>query len=156
VAVVDLDVNLVVKVFDTGAAAEDVEISPTGSLVFISNELSNNLTAVNTHLAQPANTNIGVGNSPVGLAFSTGGKKLYVANRNDNNVSVIDVFTHSEIVKITIGEEPYGATSTISGRLVVVSNFTGNTISIIDTKRENVISTVPTGTGPSFLAILEG
>jgi len=154
-AVVDLDVNLVVKVIDTGSGAEDVKISPASPLVFISNEFSNNVTPVNTNLAEPAVTNIGTGNSPVGLAYSSGGRKLYVANRDDNYVSVIDVFSHSEITKIKVGKEPYGAAATTSGRLVIVSNFSSNSLSIIDTKRDKILSTALTGAGPTFSAILE-
>jgi YVTN family beta-propeller protein len=154
-AVVDLDVNLVVKVIQTGSGAEDVKISPVSPLVFISNEFENDITPVNINLAEPASTAIGTGSFPVGLAFGAGGKKLYVTNRNDNNVSVKDVFSRGELTKIEVGAEPYGATATTEGKTVIVSNYSGNSLSIIDTETDTVLSTVPAGTGPAFSAILE-
>jgi YVTN family beta-propeller protein len=155
VAVVDLNVNLVIKVIESGSGAEDVKISPTSPLVFISNEFASNLTPVNIDLAEPAITPIATGSAPVGLAFNSSGRKLYVANRNNDTVSVIDVFTHREITKIKVGNEPYGAAATCGGRLVIITNFSGNNLSVIDTKIDKVIHTAPTGVGPAFLAILK-
>jgi YVTN family beta-propeller protein len=56
---------------------------------------------------------IAVGQNPEGLAVSNG--KLYVANSGglnfpdvDSTVSVIDLTTHTELLKITVGKNPGG------------------------------------------------
>lgn len=152
VAVVDLEVNLVVKVFHTGSGAEDIKISPVNHIAFVSNEDGNDVTPINIFLAEPATTNINTGKAPVGLAFGFCGRKLYVANRNENTVSVIDIFSHKEVRKIEIGKEPYGAAS-IDEKFILVSNFEGNSISVIDSRIDKVVDTINVGRGPTFLVV---
>lgn len=154
IAVIDLSVNLVVKVIAAGEGTECVQINPTNRLVFVSNEDGNTLTAVSIPLAEPAAPNIPTPPGPVGLAFSPGGSRLYCANRQDNSVSLFRVFTHSEITRIPAGQGPYGAAMASGGRLLVVTNTFEDTAAIIDTRSNQVISSVTVGYAPAFLAIL--
>ena len=154
VAVVDLTVNLVVKVFMTGTGAEDVKISPTNQLAFVSNEDGNSLTPINVQLAEPASPNIPTAGGPVGLAYTHWGRTLYCANRYDQSVSVFDIFTRAEIAKIEVGNGPYGAAATSDERLVAITNTFEDTVSIIDAMLNRVYSTVTVGFAPAFLAIL--
>ena len=47
-----------------------------------------------------------VGKVPDWLTFTPDGKKVYVANAHDNNVSVIDVAARKEITKLKVGQVP--------------------------------------------------
>lgn len=154
IAVIDLSVNLVVKVIAAGAGTEDVRVSPMNRLVFVSNEDGNTITPVNIALAEPAEPALVTPDRPVGLAFSFGGSRMYCANRGDQSVSVFDVFTHREINKIIVGQGPYGAETANGGRLLVVTNTFEDTASIIDTRTDSVTSNVTVGFAPAFLAIL--
>lgn len=153
-AVIDLSVNLVVKVIAAGAGAECVRISPTDRLAFVSNEDGNSLTAVNVRLAESAVPNIPAAAGPVGLAYTQGGSRLYCANRQDASVSLFDVFTHSEIASIPAGNGPYGAETVPGERLLVVTNTYEDTVSIIDTRENEVTSTAKVGFAPAFLSII--
>jgi len=52
-------------------------------------------------------TKITVGNNPKGIAVTPDGKKLYVANQNDNTVSVIDTATNKVTATINVGTAPW-------------------------------------------------
>jgi YVTN family beta-propeller protein len=54
-----------------------------------------------------------------------------------------------------VGSGPFGVKVNSNGILVVVSNADSNTLSIIDTTLNQVIGTVPVGTLPLYLAILD-
>jgi YVTN family beta-propeller protein len=49
---------------------------------------------------------ISVGDSPSGVAFSTDGSKVYVANEFSNTVSVIDAGTNAVTATIPVGNSP--------------------------------------------------
>ncbi len=51
-------------------------------------------------------TRIGVGQGPTGLAFSTGRNLLYVLNRFDDTISLVDPVTQQQILTIPVGFNP--------------------------------------------------
>lgn len=86
-----------------------IAITPDGSKVYVSTGGSDSITAINTarllglikshrgsfanDLSASANyveTRIAVGRNPRGIVLSPGGKRLYVANRMDDTIGVID------------------------------------------------------------------
>ncbi len=151
---IDLTVNLVVKVIAAGLGAEDVKVSPTNQLAFVSNEDGNSITPINVHLAEPASPNIPTAGGPVGLTFTHWGRTMYCANRMDQSVSVFDIFSRTETTKIQVGSGPYGAAAANDERLVAVTNTFEDTLSIIDARLNKVYATVTVGFAPAFLAIL--
>ena len=154
IAIVDLTVNLVVKVIAAGAGTEFIRVSPNNRQVFVSNEDGNSITTVNIALGEPASPNIPTLAGPVGLALTQDGRRLYCANRQDASVSVFDVFTHAQIARIPAGLGPYGAQMACGDRSLVVTNTYENTASIISTRHNRVTATVEVGDAPAFLAIL--
>ncbi|NQT03879.1 MAG: cell surface protein, partial [Planctomycetes bacterium] len=83
---------------------------------------------------------------------------LYVCNRFDNNVSVIDLTSRKQITRIPVEREPVAAALTPNGRFLFVNNHLpagaankGNiaaAVSVIDTLSNKVITTIelPNGT----------
>lgn len=154
VAVIDLSVNLVVKLLPAGAGTESVRVSPTNRLAVVSNEDGNTITPINVQLAEPTSPNIPTQRGPVGLAFTPCGRRLYCANRYEDTVSLFDLFSHSELTSIPAGSGPYGAETANSGRQLVVTNTFADNISIIDTRTNQITAEVTVGAVPAFLAIL--
>ena len=66
----------------------------------------------------------------------------YVANYDDNTVSVIDGKTNSVITTIHVGKSPYGVSVNPSTNMIYVANNADNTVSVIDGKTNRVINTV--------------
>lgn len=71
----------------------------------------------------------------------------YVANANDNNVSVVDIATNAVVGNpIPVGTRPVGVAVSPSGAKVYISNVYDNSISVIDSTTNLVIDTI-TGLG---------
>ncbi len=65
---------------------------------------------------------IPVGHTPGAPVLSPDSKTLYVANRYNNNVSVLDVENKKEVTRIGVAREPVAMALTPDGKLLVVAN----------------------------------
>ena len=73
------------------------------------------------------------------LSFKT---YAYVANRDDNTVSVIDTATNKVTSTVPVGLCPVEVAVSPDGKKVYVSNFNSSNISVIDTNTNSVTDTV--------------
>jgi YVTN family beta-propeller protein len=76
--------------------------------------------------------NIFVGSFPEGMALSTDGKRLFVANRNSDTLSVVDVALMSEIATIAVGDAPVSVDVHPDGSRIYVVNNWSDHVSVID------------------------
>ncbi|HEX3494293.1 MAG TPA: hypothetical protein VHT48_02795, partial [Methylocella sp.] len=81
----------------------------------------------------------------------------YVANGNDNTVSVIDTATNTMVATVPVGSQPVGVAVTPDGNRAYVTNqgdqFNPSTVSVIETATNTVVATVPVAVRPSSVAI---
>ena len=56
------------------------------------------------------------------MAVTPDGKRLYVCNRFNNDVSVIETAGHKQIARVAVTREPYAAAITPDGKSVFVVN----------------------------------
>ena len=96
---------------------------------------------------------IGVGNRPIGVAFTPNGSRVYVANSGSDSVSVIDTATNTVIANVDVGSFPQGLAITPNGSRVYVVDTNSNSLSVIETRTNTVIATVEVGMGPEGIAI---
>jgi YVTN family beta-propeller protein len=81
-------------------------------------------------------------------------QKAYIANFNDNTVSVIDTTTNTVIGSpITVGSEPNGVAVTPDGSKVYVTNQNDGTVSVIATASNTVTATITVGSSPIGVAV---
>ena len=86
--------------------------------------------------------------TPVNLAASPDGGRLYVVNTNANSVSVVDTERRSVIAEIAVGRRPQDLAFDSTGlRLFVTSRFDG-TLSVIDLRSLVVEQVVAVGNDP--------
>jgi YVTN family beta-propeller protein len=168
VIIVNLSVNLPVKVIDASTSPQGIFVSKDPDEPIALAASRNGLVPIDTKLAE---TNIFLisssGKRPTGviivpLVNHERGiiQAAYVTNRNSNDVTVIDLFLNPEFVAnapnpIKVGNAPQGIAATADGKFVVVANSGSGTISVIDTSVNMVKSTVKVGNTPLWLAILE-
>jgi YVTN family beta-propeller protein len=96
---------------------------------------------------------IGVGVSPVGVAITPDGSRVYVANNLGGSVSVINTGTNTVIATIGMAQPVVPAITPDGSRAYVTTNFTGSMV-VIDTATNAVVATiVGVGTDPQGLAI---
>ena len=77
--------------------------------------------------AGTARGSIQVGHGATSPVVSADGERLYVCNRFDNDVSVIDLASGREIARVAAVREPVAADVTPDGRLLLVANHLPNT-----------------------------
>ena len=76
---------------------------------------------------------IHAGNDPEQLAISADGTRLYVANEDAAQVSVVDVASGTIVATVKIGEEPEGVTIRPDGKVVYVTSEGDGAVFAIDT-----------------------
>jgi YVTN family beta-propeller protein len=84
------------------------------------------------------------------------GPFAYIANSNDDTVTVIDTATNTVVgVPIPVGSAPASVAVNPEGTRVFVSNEDSDTVSVIDTNTNTVISTIPVGNNPCMIAFAD-
>ena len=94
-----------------------------------------------------------VGSFPKGITVSPDGKKVYVANSWNDNVSVIDTDINTVTATIPVGRFPEGIAINPTGTKVYVTNSLDDNVCIIDTSTNDVIATVNVGINPVGVAV---
>ena len=113
--------------------------------------------AVNTVTAT-----VTVGSEPGGVAVTSNGAYVYVANYENNTASVINTATNTVTATATVGSKPTGSLCTVlsadlalmpNGAYAYVTNSGGTTVSVISTATNTVAATVPVGGYPAGVAV---
>jgi len=97
-----------------------------------------------------------VGAGPSGVAVKLPGDRVYVTNRDDKTVSVIDTANNATIATIPVDNNPLGIAIDPSGTPAYVVNKGSNSVSVIDTAANVVTGTIAVGNDPSQVAIAPG
>ncbi len=111
---------------------------------------------------KPEVARIQVGRHPTAMLFNPERTRLYVANSNDDSVSVIDTQTDKEIERISVrlsegvppGNSPEGLA--LRGDDLYVANAHSNSVAVVELSakgRSTVRGFIPTGQYPSAVAV---
>lgn len=128
------------------------------STVYVANAKANTVSAISTTNNVIA-TNITVGTSPVALAETPNGQKLYVANQGTNGSggSVTPINTLDKTVVLNPPLASFGWVSPVwvvarsdSQRIYVLDEGSGLLVAI-DTSSDSVVSNVSVGAGANFM-----
>ena len=99
--------------------ASDMKLSHDGSILAVAGSFTNNVSLINT-ATWSLITNVPAGNFPSMLAFSPDDTTLYVANRNGDDVSVVNlVGTPGVVSTIATGDSPWQMIDDGAGNLWV-------------------------------------
>ncbi len=93
------------------------------------------------------------GSQPVALAVNSSTNRIYVANAESENVSVIDGASGSVIATIPVGSAPRGVAADARANRVYVANSGSNEVTVIDGESNEVVATLPAGEEPWDLAV---
>ena len=91
--------------------------------------------------------------SPINLAVSGDGKRLYVVAQESNALLIVDAGNNKVINKIGVGVQPHSVILSKDGRKAYVSNLWSDNVSVIDLTAGRVTDTLKTGNGPAGLAL---
>jgi YVTN family beta-propeller protein len=85
---------------------------------------------------------IPVGKDPYAIGVNWLTNTVYVGNRGDNTVSVINGMTNTKIKDISVGKRPHDIGINEITNTIYVTNRDDGTVSVIDGKSNNVVTKV--------------
>lgn len=143
----------------TGATSVTFGTSSAATFVVNADTTITVLTPIHAPQAVPVVVTTPSGSSPSPISHETfftyqGNWQAYVANREDDTVSVIDVATNVVTNTITVGTSPIGVALTPDGSQTYVANNDDNSVSVINTVVNSVVNVIsPTGDSPEGISI---
>ena len=94
------------------------------------------------------------GADPEQIDVSADGTRLYVANEDTAQVSVVDLTSGAIVATVKIGEEPEGVTIRPDGKVVYVTSEGDGAVFAIDTATNKVLKRIPVGHRPRSIGFL--
>ncbi|MHC1765160.1 MAG: cytochrome c peroxidase [Verrucomicrobiia bacterium] len=136
-------------------------LSPDGNCLYVTCEASESALCVIDVRAWRIIKQIAVGHTAMAPVPHPDGKTVYVCNRFNNDVSVVDLESGREARRIPVQREPVAAALTPNGRFLIVANHlpaglandlhSGAMVSVIDTAAGRVVKNVPLSLGANLL-----
>jgi len=146
VSEIDTSSNKVVTTLPVGQIPGDMAWA--NELLYVVNRGSNNVSVIDLS-SQTTVATITVGSGPRDLVLSPDGRRMYVANSDENTITVIDmVNNYTPVATVTVGAFPRSVAITPDGQWVYVANVMSHTVSVIDTTNNTVATTVNVGKNP--------
>ena len=160
VLVVDIASQSVRTAFAVAAPPSGIAVHSSGSPLFVTGDLpEGKVYALDT--AGTLLYEIAVGHSPLAPTLSPDGTLLFVCNRFDNTVSIIDLAAHTEITRIDVPREPVALAVTLDGKRLFVANhlpagsadgdYIAAQVSVIDVPSKTLSGTIALPNGSSSL-----
>jgi DNA-binding beta-propeller fold protein YncE len=159
VAVVDVPTHKLLRMIDmpvrhTHMGPQDVRLAPDGSVYYIA-DCDGGGVWVLDGAANQVQRFIPTGMCAHGLSFSRDFERLFVTNRMDGSISVLDAFTGAPIAQWRLpgGGSPDMGNVTADGTQLWVSGRYNNVVYVISTTDGTLLHTINVGNEPHGLAV---
>jgi YVTN family beta-propeller protein len=126
VVCVELTAGKITRRFHVPAEPTGLTLSPDGTRLVVTCAASKSTVLVIELPSWQIVATIRCGHTAVGPAITPDGKRLYVCNRFDNDVSVIDLAIGKELARAPATREPIAAAVTPDGNALFVANHLPN------------------------------
>lgn len=91
--------------------------------------------------------------SPIEMALSLDGRRIYVVCQDSDEVRVVDAQSSKVIGSVPVGHVPRGIALSPDGAQLYITNAWSDTVSVIDTSSLQVVRTLSTGFEPSGVVV---
>jgi YVTN family beta-propeller protein len=153
---VDVATHKVLGTLKLGAHAmpQDVRLTPDGSVFYTADMMSNGLFVIDGDAFKVVEF-IPTGKGTHGLYFSRDSKWLYISNRGEGTISLLDVKTRKVEKKWTIpgGGSPDMGGVSADGKVLWLSGRYNAEVYAIDTNDGHLLARIPVGKGPHGLLV---
>ncbi|MEV4143862.1 hypothetical protein AB0J40_09360 [Amycolatopsis sp. NPDC049691] len=159
VAVVDVASHHLLRMIDmphrnTRMGPQDIKLAPDGSVYYIADSDAGGLWVLDgaaTHVLRFIPT----GRGAHGLYLSRDAKQLYVTNRHEGSISVLDAYTGAPVTTWHLpgGGSPDMGNVTADGTQLWLSGRYDKTVYVLSTKDGSLIRKIPVGTEPHGLCV---
>ena len=127
IAWVDLPTGTVTRRISVSAEPTGLKVTPDGARLIVSTASPKSTLAVFDTASGKLIKEIPVGHTAVSPVPSPDGKRVYVCNRFDDDVSVIDLNSGRELARVPVVRQPISAAVTPNGQTLLVANHLPNT-----------------------------
>jgi YVTN family beta-propeller protein len=110
----------------------------------------------NSGVSIAATVNLGVNDQPNGLGYAFGSGKVFVADLNMHQVTVINDTTDKVVHNVSVGSRPHAVVYDPFNGLVYVSNYdygSLSNLSVFYASNYTALPSIPVGDGPDGLAV---
>jgi len=137
-----------------GGMPQDVKLSPDGRTFYVADMMANGVYELDSHTMHIVGF-IPTGRGAHGLYVSRDDRDLYVSNRLEGSISVIDLATHRVVNKWQLpgGGSPDMGNVSADGKVLWLSGRYDAVVYAIDTTRGNLLGRISVGPGPHGLAV---
>jgi YVTN family beta-propeller protein len=136
----------------TGAMPQDVKLSPDGKVFYVADMASNGVWEIDQtgrHVLGFIHTGAGAH----GLYPSRNAKLLYITNRNEGTISVLNFATRRLVDKWDIGGSPDMGGVSADGKVLWLSGRYNAQVYAISTKNGRVLARISVGYGPHGVCV---
>ena len=154
----ELDVpnQRILKVLDVGGGGmpQDVKLSPDGRVFYVADMMANGIWLVNAHSFRVISL-MHTGAGAHGLYPSRDARYLYVTNRGEGSISVLDFATRKLVHKWRIpgGGSPDMGGVSADGKVLWLSGRYNGVVYAISTVDGKLLARIPVGSGPHGLCV---
>jgi YVTN family beta-propeller protein len=159
VAVIDIEHRTLLRTIDmpqrnTTMGPQDIKLAPDGSAFYIADSQQNGVWVLDAGATKVVRQ-IPTGAGAHGLYLSRDAKQLYVTNRHEGSVSVLDAYTGAVQTKWQIpgGGSPDMGNVTADGTQLWLSGRYDNVLYVLSTADGHLIKKIPVGNGPHGLCV---
>jgi YVTN family beta-propeller protein len=159
VAVIDIAARKLLRTIDlpvrhTRMGPQDIKLAPDGSVFYIADSEQGGVWVIDG-AATKVLREIPTGKGAHGLYLSRDATELYVTNRLDSSVSVLDAYTGAVRTKWTIpgGASPDMGNVTADGTQLWLSGRYSGAVYVLSTVDGHLIEQIPVGDGPHGLCV---
>jgi YVTN family beta-propeller protein len=136
-----------------GAMPQDVKLSPDGRVFYVADLAADGVWLIDARTFKRTGF-IATGSGAHGLYASRDSKYLYVSNRGEGSVSVIDFSTRRVVKKWPVpGGSPDMGGVSADGKVLWLAGRYDSEVYAISTKTGRVLSRIPVGSGPHGLSV---
>jgi len=169
VNVIDVKKSASIKIIETGAGAEGIDVSPDGSEVWVSNRADDSVSIINIGSLKIVHT-LESKSYPIRVKFTPDGKFALVSNARSGDVAVFDTKARQEVRRIPMklkakeGTEirlfsnrfgdspvPVGIFIHPDGGFAYIANTNADIVTVIDLSSWEIVNRLKTGREPDGL-----
>ena len=159
VAVVDVPTHKVLRMIDmphrnTRMGPQDIKLAPDGSVWYIADSDANGLWVLDGAATKVLRF-IPTGHGAHGLYLSRDAKRLYVTNRHEGSISVLDAYTGVPVTvwRIPGGGSPDMGNLTADGSQLWLSGRYNSAVYVLSTQDGSLLRKIPVGNEPHGLCV---
>jgi YVTN family beta-propeller protein len=163
ISVIDMREQKVVGTLSAGDGPVGIDAAPDGSRLYAADWYRNRLLVFDTQPSDRSTTghdtavaSIAVGRAPAGVAASDRAGTVFVAERDDDSVALIDVNTQRVRSRVRVGSHPFALLFDAPRQRLYALNVQSDDVSVLDARdpeRLSLIATVKVGKAPYGAAL---